>query len=266
MTSLVVPSRIPLLLACSFVLPSLTAAQGSPATIDQAITLGAYYADGDYGEDANTEIRYFPISYEFNRGNWGFQLLAPHLEVTGLGNVLINAGGVTRAVAGSEVTSSSGMGDSIATLIYRLDPASLEAPLVEMRLDVKVPTADEAKSLGTGEVDYSLQVDVTKYVGNSALFATVGYNFRGESDIFQGLEDSAFAQLGFALPLNARWSAGMFYDFREPASSFVEETHELVPYINWQLSERWSITGQASWGFTDASADLAVFGLLRYSW
>ena len=254
------------LLACAVLIAVEGHAQVSEPPIEQALTLGAYYADGDYGEATDTEIRYFPLSYEANVGNWGFQLLVPHLEVNGLGNVLLNVGGVTRAVAGSEVTKSSGLGDSIATVIYRMDPLSATAPFIDLRLDVKIPTADEEKSLGTGEYDYSFQIDLLHAVGNTSVFATAGYSFRGESDIFEGLEDSAFAQIGFAMPLTERWSAGMYYDFREPASSFSDETHELVPYLNWQLSDRWSITGLTIWGFTDASADLTVLGQLRYSW
>lgn len=233
---------------------------------EQALSIGVYYADGDFGEEVDTLIRYFPLSYEASIGKWGFQLLVPHLQVTGPGSVLINIGGVTRAVAGTQETTSRGMGDSVATVIYRMDPISPAAPFVDLRLDVKIPSADEEKSLGTGETDVSLQLDLSRSVGNYALFASLGYNFRGRSDIFEGLEDSAFAQVGFARPFNERWSAGLFYDFREPASSFSRETHELVPYFTWQFSRRWSFTGLASWGFTDASADATVLGQLRYNW
>ncbi|MEX2470341.1 MAG: hypothetical protein WD396_11345, partial [Pseudohongiellaceae bacterium] len=78
--------------------------------ISQALSLGGYAARGDYGEDTRTSIRYFPLTYEYNRGPWGVQLTLPHLRVTGLGNVLVNVGGVTRAVAGDEITTEQGLG------------------------------------------------------------------------------------------------------------------------------------------------------------
>lgn len=234
--------------------------------IQQAISLGAYTARGDYGEAVDTRIRYFPLTYELDYGKWGFQLLVPRLEVTGLGNVLINIGGVTQSVASDEVTTSRGMGDSIASLIYRFDPLSANAPFIDFRLDVKIPTADERKALGTGEFDYSMQLDFSKALGKSALFATAGYNVRGKSDLYAGLKNSFFAQLGFATPLTEAVSAGAFYDYRQSASEFSRETHELVPYLSWQINDSWSFTGLTIWGFTDASADTTFMGQLRYSW
>ena len=53
-----------------------------------------------------------------------------------------------------------------------------------------------------------------------------------------GLEDSAYMQLGVARPLSPKWNIGAFYDYREPASVFSTEVHELVPYISWQISDK----------------------------
>lgn len=260
------PNGAALLLAGKLVLlpVSLYAQQGSD--IQQAISLGAYGAQGDFGEAVDTRIRYFPLTYELDRGKWGFQLLVPQIEVTGLGNVLINIGGVTQSVASDEVTTSRGMGDSIASLIYRFDPISANAPFIDFRLDVKIPTADEQKALGTGEYDYSMQLDFSRAMGSGAVFATTGYNIRGKTDLYAGLQNSFFAQLGFSAPLSERLSAGAFYDYRQAASEFSRETHELVPYFSWQINESWSFTGLTIWGFTDASADTTLMGQIRYSW
>ena len=244
-----------------------TATHGQePRQLSQAISFGAYYSNGSYGEEIDTEIRYFPISYEANYGKWGFQLLLPYLEYTGLGNALINIGGVTRAVAGTQATMAGGLGDAVVSLSYQIDPVTTAAPFIDLRLNVKIPTADENKSLGTGEADYSLQIDLSQYLADSVVFATVGYNFRGKSDLFQGLQDSAFAQVGMAHPVNERWNIGIFYDFREAASSFTAETHDIVPYFSWQLDANWTFTGLASWGFTDASADITILGQMSYRW
>ena len=243
----------------------LAAGQQDPG-LEQAITVGGYYADGDYGETTDTTILYLPLSYRVDRGKWGFQLLMPYLQVEGLGNVLLNVGGVTRAVAGTQKSTSRGTGDSIASISYRFDPVSAAAPFIDLRLDVKIPTADEDKGLGTGETDYSLQVELLQYVANTVVFASIGYNMRGKSNLYQGLENSAFAQFGFAHPVSERLNLGIFYDFREAASSFSVETHEIAPYFSWQLSEHWSFTGLTSWGFTDASADVSALGQLSYSW
>ena len=147
-----------------------------------------------------------------------------------------------------------------------MDPISENSPFIDFRLDVKLPTADREKGLGSGETDYSTQVDFSQFYGNSILFATLGYTFRGSTDFYAGLEDSAYAQFGVAKPVSERLNIGVFYDFREPASQFSPEIHELAPYFSWKISERWLFTGLAAFGFTKASADTALLGQLSYSW
>lgn len=253
---------VPTLLA--MLCPQAFAQEGS--YLSQTLSLSSYYSNGDYGEPIDTEIYYFPVSYAVNYGKFGFQLAVPYLKVTGAGNVLVNVGGINRAVAGSQRETSSGAGDSILSLSYQMNPLTEAALFLDLRLDVKLPSADENRGLGTGETDYSVQLDLSKNVSDSVLFATVGYSFRGKSDIYQGLKDSAFAQFGIAKPLGPSFNIGMFYDFREQASVFSPEIHELVPYFSWQFSPNWTFTGMTSWGFTDASADVTALGQLSYRW
>lgn len=241
-------------------------AQAAPVEMRQSISLGAYVATGDYGEAEDTRIRYFPLSYERSYEKWGFQLLVPHLEVSGLGNVLVNVGGITRAVAGTQRETTRGIGDTIGTVIYHVDPISPRAPLIDLRADIKIPTADEKNSLGTGETDFSVQVDLSKAFNKVVTFASIGRNFRGKSSLFPGLQDASFVQLGTAVTMTAQWNVGVFYDYREAASSFSGESHELVPYFSLQLSDSWVFTGLITTGFTDASADVSAMGQLSYRW
>lgn len=234
--------------------------------IKHAVSLSSYFSSGDYGESVDTDIMYFPVSYSVTRGKWAAQLTVPHLRVEGIGNVLVNVGGVNRAVAGNRRETNSGVGDSTLALTYQMDPFSDSSPFIDFRLDVKIPTADRDKGLGTGEMDYSAQMDISQNYGESVLFGTFGYTFRGKTDFYAGLEDSAYIQLGIARPLTTQWNVGVFYDFRVPASAFSPEIHELVPYFSYQISDRWSFTGLAALGFTEASAGTAVLGQVSYSW
>lgn len=242
------------------------AAGARQAASEQSLAVAAYAAEGDFGEHLDTAIRYFPVTYEFSRGPWGFQLLAPHLRVTGPGTVVLNLGGVRRAVADARPAAQRGLGDVVASVrrrFVRADPAAWQA---ELRLDVKFPTADEEKGLGTGETDYSAQLDLSRAGAATVYFVTFGYQMRGRSGLFPGLEDSPFAQLGLAHRLGRAVTVGAVYDYRGAASSFTPEVHELLPYAAWRLSERWSLTALTGLGFTEASADLSLMGQLRYSW
>ncbi len=233
---------------------------------EQRLSVGGYFAEGRFNGHSDTTIRYLPISYQWQGERWGFQFMAAGLSVTGVGNVLVNVGEVTRAIAGSEVTTEYGFGDSVAGVSYALDPVAPWAPFIDLRLDVKLPTADEQRSLGTGKLDVGLQVDFSRVYQGTTWFASVGRNFRGRSELFPGLRDNSFAQLGFARQFSERASAGMLYDYREAVADFARETHEIYPYVSWQLLPRWSFTALIGRGFTESSADYAVQGQLSYAW
>lgn len=252
--------------ASLFACASLSLCAQDYSLLKHRVSFASYYSNGSYGEDIDTSILYLPVSYAINRGKWGAQLTATHLDVEGVGNILVNIGGVNRAVASNQLERNRGLGDTTLALTYQMDPISETSPFIDFRLDIKLPTADRERGLGTGETDYSAQVDISQNYGNSVLFGTLGYTFRGKTDFFAGLEDSAFLQLGIARPLNSQWNVGVFYDYREPASTFSPEIHELVPYFSWQISDRWSLTGLAAFGGTDASAESALLGQISYSW
>ena len=97
-------------------------------------------------------------------------------------------------------------------------------------------------------------------------FGSFGYMFRGKTELYAGLKDSAYIQLGVAKPFAMQWNVGVFYDFRESASTFSSEIHEFVPYFSYQISESWVFTGLAAFGFAEASAGTAFLGQLSYSW
>ncbi len=245
---------------------SVVGQENSDVLESHALSLAAYNARGDFGLDLDTDIVFLPLRYEYDRGNWGFQLFVPYLEVDGPGAVLVNLGGVNRPIAGTQARKESGLGDVLGSVIYRIDPIGPNAPFIDLRLDVKIPTADETKGLGTGEADYNLQVDLSRYLGDWVVFATLGYSFRGESELFPDLNSGAYAQLGAALPLRDSMSIGVIYDYRQAASSFTSDIQEIGPYLNWQLDEHWSVTGLIMSGMTSASVDMSVLGQLRYSW
>ncbi len=254
-------------LPAAALLPALLApAVATAQQAEHALRFGGYFAEGKFNGHSDTAIRYLPVGYQWQGERWGFQLLSAGLSVTGVGNVLINIGEVTRAVAGSGITTETGLGDTIVGLSYALDPPADWAPFIDLRFDVKLPTADENRSLGTGELDFSLQVDFSRSHGGATWFASIGRNFRGRADLFPGLKDNSFAQLGFARQLSERTSAGAFYDYREAPADFARETHEIYPYVNLRLSARWSLTALVGRGFTEGSADYALQGQLSYEW
>ncbi len=231
---------------------------------------GVYYATGDYGQDVDTSIYYLPLSFERHIGNWNLQLSTAHLEISGAGNVLVNVGGVGRnelePIDGIESQSQKGLGDTVLSATYQLPSYSATAPFFDLGLEVKIPTANEEQGLGTGAYDYGLQLDAYQQLGESTLFATLGYKLRGKSDLFDQMQDSAFVSLGISRPLTARLSYGLIYDYREAASKRSGETHELLPFVSFALANEWTLMTYVVKGFTQDSADIAVGTQLNYRW
>lgn len=250
---------------------SASAQQSESQAPSNDLSFGAYYSKGDYGQTLDTSIYYFPLSYEHSFGNWNLQASVPYLEISGAGNVLVNVGGVGRdelEVLDSPGVSSTnrGIGDTVLSATYQMPAFSNTAPFIDLGFEVKVPTANEDKGLGTGAYDYGVQVDAYQQMGQTTLFASLGYKFRGSSTLFTSMVDSAFVSLGFTRPLSERFSAGVIYDFREAASSASGETHEVLPYISWAIANEWTLMSYAVKGFTEDSADIAVGVQLNYRW
>lgn len=251
-------------------------AQEAPVTSPRHnLSAGAYYSDGDYDQPVDTSIYYFPIAYDFTISNWNLQVSVPHIRISGLGNVLVNVGGIGRndlegfapaTPDALEPSTYSGIGDTVLTATYQMPLFSENFPFIDVGVEVKLPTADEKKGLGTGETDYGVQLDLYQLAGNVTLFGTVGYKFRGRSALFSEMTDSAFVSLGFVAPITEALSYGLIYDFREAASENSKETHEILPFVSWIPAPHWTVMSYIAKGFTRDSADIAVGTQLSYRW
>ncbi len=262
--------------------PSIHAQQPeeSPRFISQNVALGAYYSRGDYGQAADTSIYYYPVSYDISVDNWRFKLTVPHLEISGSGNVLVNIGGIGRGYWETDFSTdvpvtAKGIGDTTVSASYQFAPFFEGAPFMDVTAEIKIPTADEKKGLGTGKTDYALQLDLYQVFGKSTVFTTLGYRKRERSLLFEGLQNSLFVSLGIMQRFTSgwlekhstgQWSYGFIYDYRERASLYAMETHELMPFLSWSPARDWTIMTYAVKGFTRDSADRAVGIQLSYGW
>ncbi|MDX1490084.1 MAG: hypothetical protein R3332_02270 [Pseudohongiellaceae bacterium] len=230
----------------------------------QSFSMGGYYSKGDYGQGEDVTVHYVPLNYSAQRSNWKFGVSASYIRLSGAGEILLN-GGVLGS-NGSGPLAHSGKGDVLLSVTYQLPAYSENAFFFDISLDVKLPTADELRGLGTGQPDYGIKLDTYKLIGKATVFSTLEYKYREASSLFPGLTDSINVSLGASLPLNQKWSYGLIYDFREAAVSSFGDTHELVPYLSWSPSPNWAWMSYAVKGFTEDSADTAVGLQLSYSW
>lgn len=242
----------------------LYAAEPVESSLSHNSSAGFYYSRGLYGEDQPTRIRYAPVSHEVSAGPWRAKVTLPRVEISGPGNVLVNVGNIGRV--GDERVSTSGVGDVLLNLTYELPATSNRLPFFDVGIEVKLPTADESKGLGTGKVDSSLQLDIYQPLGNVTLFGTVAWKYRQSAEFFQQLRNSWLLSAGASIPLSDRTQFGFFYDYQQAVSDLSGDTREWVPYVNLGLDERWSLMFYAVKGFTEDSADRAVGVQLGLRW
>jgi hypothetical protein len=255
-----VPFKITLYLFCPALIHSADLlAQDLPETTHK-FTLGSYFSSGDYGADKDTDIRYFPFSYEVARFPWVFSVTAPSLGLKGPGDVFLETGNIGRGREGeNSKIDEHGMGDIFLSASYQFDPIFNDWIFVDFSLQAKLPTADETRDLGTGETDYGTQLDFYTTLVRNTYFATIGYRQRGKTPLYD-LENSAYASLGMMRQYGENTYIGLLYDYRGRASSNGYESHELMPFISHNLSEHWNMMLYTIAGFTDSSAD-RTFGI-----
>jgi len=170
----------------------------------------------------------------------------------------------TTTETSGNIVSESGAGDTIISLGYTVAQKNPGAMLLSLGSRIKLATADPAKNLGTGENDYTLQVD--GYYGHSgfAPFYTVGYIFVGDTEEI-AYKNISYASTGFILPVTEIFTTQLVYDYRTPSIDGAESFQQISLAIDWKSSGNWSGNIVMLTGLTDAAPDIGfVMGLRRY--
>lgn len=260
-----------LLGALGLLLPTMAAAQAepgeqsAPAGLRHTTAVAFYYSRGSYGESRDTRIRYMPVSHEVAGGSWRFKTTVPVLEISGPANVLVNVGSIGGGFSDSRV-SPRGIGDVSFNLTYEVPAWSANAPFIDISAELKTPTADPERGLGTGRADAALQVDLYQMISRFTVFVSAGYRYRRESPWYPDLQNSLAGSLGFSTSLGETIQYGLIYDYRQAAAAFTDETHELLPYASWAMSPQWTLMAYAVKGFNEDSADLGAGLQLSHRW
>lgn len=283
------------MLCCQLLLglPSLVYAQNPVGSPTGRLTMGLDYSVGDYGLSDSTQMLYLPVKLTYDSFPWRLAVTASYLSMQGPGGV-VGGGDGGGIVPGEDhqgsghgrkggqggcghggqgpggkpggcgkITTEQGLGDTILEAGLALDSFMNTAVALDLIGKIKLPTADEDKELGTGEQDYSLQLDMAWQYGKILPYASLGYKLMGSSQAYQ-LEDGWFGTAGFNYKVSTEFSWGSEFEAREPVSASSEGVRELVTYINWKTSSDWSINSYAVFGFSDGSPDAGIGIQLTY--
>jgi len=224
------------------------------ALAEMALSIGGQYATGDYGMGGeDIEDIYAPVTLDVEGEKLLFRLTVPYASVDGPeGSVRITDSFVPGE--GPDV-SENGLGDVIASLTAKnVFQSSDGSVAIDLTGTLKFGTADEDKGLGTGENDYSAQVDVYKMLDQATLYVTGGYKVRGEPDDYD-LDDTWFAGVGGVVPVGDVSSLGLGVNYRPEVVSDGDPASELTLFAARELSNGWRLYGHALAGLADGSPD-----------
>jgi hypothetical protein len=225
-------------------------ADADSAVPQPAWTLGTgfNYSKGDYGFATATEFTSVPVNVGYDSGSWLFRASIPWVTIKGPA-ANTGGGGVPRPTTASE----SGLGDIYASATYRIGEflGPIQAAFTGR---VKIPTADEAKGLGTGETDTYGQFDFYRVLGSTTPFVSLGYRFLGDSTLYQ-LEDGVYASAGshFRASPATVWTVAV--NWSEPYVAGGDDSTDAMLSMTHDLNESWQLNAYALKGFTDASPD-----------
>lgn len=186
--------------------------------------LGAEFASGSYGTGTRTDSLYVPVTLALQATERvGFSLEIPYVyqsssavnsglfagaggqgmhgqRTAAMNGPGMGSGAMSSSTSSRTSASQSGLGDVMARGGYLLVQEGALVPRVRPYLQLKFPTGDEEKALGTGSFDQTVAVELFKQIGDWYAFAEGGYTFQGSSERL-ALRDylSYHAALGYPL-------------------------------------------------------------------
>jgi len=222
------------------------------AEVTGSLTTGFDYSTGKYGGTTSTNILYIPVIGKIEFDNLFFKLTVPYISVTSSGAAVIKGIGTVKTSTSTKTTTQSGLGDVIASAGYIFYETN--SLLLDVVGNIKFGTADANKNLGTGENDYSAQLDGYYTVNKTTLFATAGYKVLGAPAAVT-LNNIAYGTLGVSQKISDKSNAGLMLDASQSSSELNPGTRELTVFIGNKISSTSRIQAYVLKGFSDSSPE-----------
>lgn len=253
-----------------------TVAVGAANAQTVQVSAGAEYSKGSYGGTADTTIYELPITFRVRSGDWSFRVRLPFASIEGPGGVVPGGaddnGGDRSGPSGDDEddpsidplgevlggVSSSGLADISLAATWSRDIWGDN--YLDLTGRVTLPTGDEAKDLGTGETDFSIQAELGHDFDGGGIYAFGGYKLRGGATRKDGAQFGAGA---FFRPVDGV-IAGIDAGWSESSLANLEQSADLTAYASFGLAKDWRLSVYALTGLTENAPDLGLG--LTLSW
>jgi len=233
------------------VLALLLASATASAETTTSLSTGFDYSSGKYGGATSTEVLYIPVIGKIQYDKLFLKLTVPYIRVTGAGGV-VRGMGMLKVPTSAKTSTQSGLGDVIASAGYSI--LETDNLLLDLVGNVKFGTADYNKNLGTGENDYSAQLDAYYQANKTTFFATAGYKVVG-APVGIEVNNIAYGTLGISQKTGDKTSAGLMFDAAQGSSVLSPGTRELTVFVANRISQTLKVQANLMKGFSDGSPD-----------
>jgi hypothetical protein len=158
--------------------------------------------------------------------------------------------------------SASGIGDTYFDASYRVVEETDTLPETSLHAGVTIPTADEDKGLGTGEIDYRAGFIVSKDIGMATVEGGLDYNIMGEPDDYD-LDNYVSGFAGVTTSITDKLDMYMELSGAQAASEESDTELAAAVQLSYDLQQYGAVIVGASKGLSDGSPDFAI--LVGYS-
>lgn len=249
-------------------MPAQAVRAGEPVTY---FSIGADYSSGDYGTANTTRVLYMPLTWGMESGRSVFEVTLPLLSVSGPGDVLYtNTGGMLTRMprpiipgGGSATSTEAGLGDILASGSYDFWLGRDGDQRLGATAWIKFGTADADAGLGTGETDYSLELNGATRVAGASLYGSLGYSVLGDPPGLD-LDNVYYALLGVSRKLAGDRLAGIEIGARQATLPELDPRAVITVYYDQPAGAGVTLSLSLLTGLTDGSPDWGAGLRLRY--
>ena len=226
------------------------------------LTVEADYSEGKFGSKTKTTVWEAPVTATYNAENWAFDVAMSYIRQHGPSGGFVIRG---RPIGGGgRVTTQDGIGDTniAATRYFELGSETL--PVLDLKVQEKLATADSRRGLGTGKDDTSAEAGLSQPLGDLTLGLTAGYTWTGKPPGIK-LMNYKYGSGDVSYQLTRDFSAGVTYDYTGAPLKNLPSARDAQFTLRYKVTSASEIQGYFLKGLSDGSPDYGGGVYLKHS-
>ncbi len=236
---------------------ALVLAPPARAELRSEVRVLTSYRSGDFGLAGGTRILSVPAMFAVISDRQEFRLTVPYLSVTSADPVTI-VGDQVIARTGGRSGTESGPGDLVAEEEHYLLAGGGARPWLSILLAVKLPTADEAKGLGTGRPDAGAGMGLIQPLGTRwHLLGEAQYFVMGDPRDLD-LRNTLWLSLGLQRRVSGGASASLSYERRDSVLRDHPDIAKIGLVYDQGLARRVNLRAALFVGLSDSAEDYGL--------